>query len=548
MRLFNDAILKSGSQEVKRKDSIIRNIARASKAVALIFYRCLGPNGMNILVVDEKGDTFYAHDAYTVLEAVRNNFSHPVARLLHEAVKTLDREVGDGGKTFCILLGEAMRHAEALREEGVRQANIIAGYNEAISKSIEFLEEIAIRVDRSNVEKIVKVVYSRLPLSTEEINTLTHLTLEAIEHIASGSDSINGFNIDNIKIKNKLGGDITSSFLVKGVVIDKIWPGHIQMPQYISNPRIALLTAPIEIKRSTLKYEYTVYAKDVSQLKEVMDGIAGMYEKACEILYKVGATVVLSRKELSDLVLEGLAKRGIMVAYRFSDDEIEFISKATGARPVHNLEDIQPEDLGSAEAARQVKIGSDRWITIDGCKNSNACTIVLRANSFKALKMYEKAVNKCLRVVKSFISDQRVVAGGGSAEIALATRLKKWATSVSGQKSLAILRFAQVFETIPLQLSYNSGKDGIDLLSRLRSMHMDGSDVYGISSKGEIMNMFDLGVFEPLKVKKLLLSMLRETLIQLLRIDNVIIAKQIKGNVTTRDVAPIKDYNVKEIA
>jgi chaperonin GroEL (HSP60 family) len=130
----------------------------------------------------------------------------------------------------------------------------------------------------------------------------------------------------------------------------------------------------------------------------------------------------------------------------------------------------------------------------------------------------------------------------------LATRLKKWATSVSGQKSLAILRFAQVFETIPLQLSYNSGKDGIDLLSRLRSMHMDGSDVYGISSKGKIMNMFDLGVFEPLKVKKLLLSMLRETLIQLLRIDNVIIAKQIKGNVTTRDVAPIKDYNVKEIA
>jgi chaperonin GroEL (HSP60 family) len=532
--VFRETILKRGSQEVRTKDSVVGNMARASKAIALMFYKGLGPNGMNILVADEKGDTFYAHDAYAALEAVRNNFSHPVGRLLHEAVKTLDREVGDCGKTFCILLGEAVKYAEILREEGVRQANIIAGYGEAIEKSIDLLEEISVKADRSYTAKIVEMVYSRLPLTANEIHTLTRLTLEALEHVMKSNGHLGSFDIDSIRVKNKLGGDISSSFLVRGLVIDKIWPGHIQMPQHISNPRIALLTAPIEIKKSSLKYEYTVSPRDVFQLKQVMDGVAGIYEETCDRLAGVGASVVLSRKELHDLVLEGLARRGIMSAYRFNDEEIEFLSKATGAKPVHDLKSIGPQDLGDAEAARQVRMGADRWIIIDGCKNSSACTIVLRANSFKALKMYERAVIKCLRVVKSFLSDQRVVAGGGAAEIAIATKLRNWALTIGGQKSLPILKFAQCLEKIPLQLAYNSGKDGIEILSQLRTMHMNGSTFYGVSSKGEVRDMLAMEVFEPIKVKKAMMAMLRETLTQLLRIENVVIAKQIKGNVTTR--------------
>ena len=531
---LRETILKKGTQEVNTRDSIIRNIARASKAVGLMFHNCLGPNGMNILVSDEKGDTFYAHDAHTALEAIRNNFSHPVARLIHEAVKTLDSTVGDGGKTFCIILGEALKHAETLRDEGVRPANIVAGFRDAVDKSIDLLEEISIKADKSQIPKIVQTVYSRLPICEGEKSKLTQLTLDALEYVLKGKDRPDALDIDRIKMKNKLGADISSSFLVKGLVIEKIWPGHINMPQNISNPRIALLTAPIEVKKSTLKYDYTVSPKDVLQLKRFMDGVAEMYDEACELLARVGASVVLSRKELHDIVLEGLAKRGILTAYRFNDEEIEFLSKATGAKPVHNLRSISPGDLGEAETARRVRMGSDRWIIIDGCRNASACTIVLRANSYKALKMYEKAVAKCLRVVKSYLSDPRIVAGGGAAEMALATRLRKWAMVVKDQKSLPILRFAQSLEKIPLQLAYNSGKDGIEIISQLRSRHMSGGFNYGVTANGEVRDMVDAGVLEPLQVKKAMLAMLREILIQLLRIDDVVIARQMKGNVTTR--------------
>ena len=524
-------ILKKGSQEVKTKDSVIRNIATAAKAIGLTFYRGLGPNGMNIFVCDEKGDTFYAHDAYTALQAIRNSMSHPVARLIHEAVKTIDDNVGDGGKIFCILLGEAMKNAEKLREEGVRTANIIAGYSAAIKKSIELLDSLAINVDESKLFHLIQHVVHRLPLSNIERDTITDLVIEAIKYVtADGSE----FDPYFVKVKNKLGGDVSGSFLVKGVVIDKIWPGYIQMPQYVESPKIALLTSPIEIKKTSLKYEYVVSPKDVNGLKNVRDGVSEFYKSAVRHIVSTGAKVVLSRKELHDEVLEGLSREGVISAYRFNDEEILFLSRATGARPVHNHELLTSADLGEADIARQFKIGNERWILIEGCKRGSACTIVLRGNSFKALKMYEKAVTKSLRVARSFLLDRRVLPGGGATELYISQRLKEWAHNLQDQKSLPVLKMADCFEKIPYLLALNTGKDPWELLTRLRSLHFRGYPTYGIDSSGVLDDMVEKGVITPVKVVENILKILDEVLQQLLRVENVVIARQIKGNVTTR--------------
>ncbi|MEM4238813.1 MAG: TCP-1/cpn60 chaperonin family protein [Nitrososphaerota archaeon] len=530
--MLRETILKKGSQEVKAKDSVTRNIATVCKTIGLMFSRCIGPNGMNILISDEKGDTFYAHDAFTALSAIRNTMSHPIARLIHEAVKSIDDNVGDGGKTFCILLGEAFKHAEKLREDGVKTANIISGYSEAANRCLQVLENATVRNVESAIPKLVETVLSRLPLSSDERKALSTLVLEAIEHATkSGRDVL---DIKSVYVKNKLGADVTSSFLVKGIVVDKVWPGHMQMPQYIDRPKIALLTSSIELKRSTLKYEYTVTARDVQHLKQVIDGVSELYAEACRRLREVGATVVLARGELRDQVLEGLARCGIMSAFRFNWEDVEFIARATGARPVHDYKNIGPEDLGEAESARQVKIGGERWIVIDGCKSSAACTIVLRASSFKALKMYERAVVKTLKVVSSFMREPRLVPGGGAAEMFMATQLRFWSSNLDGQKGLAVQAFADSLEKIPFLLAVNSGRDGVESLASLRSNHLDGRIHYGIGPDGRAADMMMLGVLEPFHVKRALLDTLRETLVQLLRIENVIIARQIRGNVSTR--------------
>lgn len=527
-----DAVLKKGTEEVRTKDAVTRNIASTGQTIGLMFANCLGPRGADILVSDEKGDTFYGHDALTVLKAIRNSMSHPVARFIHEAVKTIDENVGDGGKRFCILLGNALKTAERLKDEGVRPANIVTGYSEAIRRCLETLDEISVRVDHSYVPRVVDTVLSRLPLIPDERNVLTSLVSETVRHVQG--DAGGTLDIHNIRIKNKLGGDVSSSFLVKGFIVDKMWPGHLQMPRYIEKPKIAILTSPIEMKKSSLKYAYTVVANDFQRLKHVIDDVSRMYVEAARKLYEIGADVVIAQKELHDQVLAELAKLGIMSAYRFEEKDIEFMSRATGAKPVHNVTNIRAEDLGEAQVAKQIKIGGENWMVVDGCKNSCACTIVLRSNSFKSLKMYEKGVEKSLKVVKSFIEDPRVVPGGGATEMALATILRRRPNTLLGQCSSVVQYFADCLEKIPFQLAVNSGKDALETIASLRSMHMNGKHRYGVGMDGGVTDMVAAGVVEPVRVVRTVLSTLRETLVQLIRIDNVVISKQIKGNVGTR--------------
>jgi archaeal chaperonin len=47
---------------------------------------------------------------------------------------------------------------------------------------------------------------------------------------------------------------------------------------------------------------------------------------------------------------------------------------------VNNLEDLDAEDLGSAELVEERKIETDKWVFIEGCKNPKAVTILVRVS------------------------------------------------------------------------------------------------------------------------------------------------------------------------
>ena len=44
------------------------------------------------------------------------------------------------------------------------------------------------------------------------------------------------------------------------------------------------------------------------------------------------------------------------------------LSKATGAKVVNNLDDLDANDLGSAELVEERKIETDKWVFIEGCR------------------------------------------------------------------------------------------------------------------------------------------------------------------------------------
>ena len=142
----------------------------------------------------------------------------------------------------------------------------------------------------------------------------------------------------------------------------------------------------------------------------------------------------------------------------------------------------------------------------------------------------DRAMNDALSVVADVVQDQNIVAGGGATESEIAKVLRAYATKIGGREQLAIEAFADSLEVVPKTLAENAGLESIDILVGLRAAHdkkngqLMGIDVF----KGEIVNSYDDGVIEPLKVKEQAMKSAAEVASMILRIDDVIAATKPK--------------------
>src|SRR4030042_5095052 len=103
------------------------------------------------------------------------------------------------------------------------------------------------------------------------------------------------------------------------------------------------------------------------------------------------------------------------------------------------------------------KLGDDKWVFVEGCKNPRALTILVRGGTEKVIDEAERAIHDALCVVKDIMLQPMVVAGGGASEIDVSSRLRKWAESLSGKEQLAAIAFSEALEGIPVSLAQNSG-------------------------------------------------------------------------------------------
>src|SRR5438132_601756 len=85
-------LLKEGTTENKGKDAQSNNIA-AAKQVANMVKTCLGPRGMDKMLVSSIGDATITNDGATILKEL--DVEHPAAKMIVEVAKSVDNEVGD---------------------------------------------------------------------------------------------------------------------------------------------------------------------------------------------------------------------------------------------------------------------------------------------------------------------------------------------------------------------------------------------------------------------------------------------------------------------
>jgi len=518
-------ILREGSSRTRGKDAQRNNID-AAKAVAEIIKSSLGPRGMDKMLVDSLGDVVITNDGATILKEME--VEHPAAKMMVEVAKTTDSEVGDGTTSAAVLAGELLKKAQDLLDNDVHPTIVVDGYELAANKALEFLKEIAITVKPDDSETLKRIAMTALAgkVVRESSEKLADITVEAILRVATKEGDKYAASLDDIKVEKKSGGSIDETTLIQGIVLDKEVV-HSGMPKRLRNAKIILLNSPLEIEKTEFDAKISIARPE--QIKEFIDEEQKLLKDMVEKVKATGANVVVCQKGIDDVAQHYLAKAGILAVRRAKESDMEKTAKATGARVATSLDDITPADLGQAGMVEERKIGEDKWVFIEECKNPKSVTILIRGGTEKFVDEAERAIHDALMVIKDVVTYPYIVAGGGAPEVEVALRLNKFAEKISGKQQLAIKKFAEASEIIASCLAENTGLDPIDILTELRHRHETGEVWAGVDVHGrKTTDMYTLNVVEPLNVKEQIIKSAGAAASSILRIDDMIASGKLK--------------------
>lgn len=520
-------ILKEGSKRTHGSDAQHNNIM-AAKAVAEAVRTTLGPKGMDKMLVDSMGDVVITNDGATILKEM--DIEHPGAKMIVEVAKTQDEEVGDGTTTAAVLAGELLEKAEDLLESGVHPTLIASGYRLAAKQAEKIIDSITINVSPEDTETLEKLASTAITGKGAEANKdhLSKLAVQAIKSVVEvGEDGKISVDIENVKTEKRPGGSIRDSEIIQGVLVDKERV-HTAMPEVVEEAKVLLLSVPVELKKTETKAEIKITAPDQMQL--FLDQEEAMLKEIVGKVIKTGANVVFCQKGMDDLAQYYLTKAGIFGMRRVKKSDMEKLSRATGAKIITSLDEIEASDLGYAGLVEEKDVTGSRMTFVTGCKDSKTTSILLRGGTEHVVDSLERALEDALRVVGVALEDQKIVVGGGAAEVELALRLKEYAATLKGREQLAVVKFAESLEVIPQTLAENAGLDPIDMLVEMRSQHEKGNKKAGLNVyTGKIEDMFENNVIEPLRIKTQAINAATEAAIMILRIDDVIASAGMKA-------------------
>lgn len=205
---------------------------------------------------------------------------------------------------------------------------------------------------------------------------------------------------------------------------------------------------------------------------------------------------------------------------------MELVAIATNARIVPRFEDLSAEKLGYAETIREIEFGTtkDRMTVIEGCPNSGAVTILVRGGNHMIVEEAKRSLHDALCVTRNMIRSNRVVYGGGSAEIACGLKIKETADRESGLEQYAIRAFADALDFVPLALAENSGLSPIESVTAAKAEQIkSGNARLGVDCMMRGTNdMKEQGVCESLIGKQQQFLLATQLVKMILKIDDVI--------------------------
>ena len=192
------------------------------------------------------------------------------------------------------------------------------------------------------------------------------------------------------------------------------------------------------------------------------------------------------------------------------------------------------KDLGQADLIYEEQIDEEKYTYIEGVKNPQSCTILVRAASGYEIAQIKDAIRDGLRAVKNVFDDESIIPGAGAYEIACSEELKDFAKNeVEGKKFYGVNAFADALLIIPKAICENAGVDPQESIINVARACKANKKLMGvdINDNGKPINPVDHGIFDNYCVKKSMLNICPVLTQQFLMVDEIIRAGKHAGKI-----------------
>lgn len=514
----------------------------------------LGPNGLDKIIQTNDGETIITNDGATILSnidatnlqfietATDIEFKQSISfilKLIIDLSKSQDAEIGDGTTSVVILASALLKESEELIKKGIHPIKIIKNLEIALKSALTFLESISETIEFNNYavyaaksalnSKIVSFksdddykkqlkksssFFSSLKIDEISNENIAEICVKSINKIKKGND----VNFDLIRILKKPGSSISQTKYFNGLLIEKTF-AHIDMKKK-QKGFIGLLSEPLEIPKMKTKHEVSI--KTSNDFDELCKYEKDIFNRIIKILKKKNISILLCQWGFEDEATSLLMENGISAIRWVGGTDMELAAVCLNGKIAARIQDIEPvygkveEICYGTENEKLIRIEKATCKTNDindvilneQQSDPQMCSILIRGSGKMSLEESERSINDALCAVRNLNLDNRIVFGGGCAEVTVSKCLSSMNIAEPDSR-IVFSALAEALLEIPRQLIKNAGApiDSLKLITN--NISIDG-------------NMKDMNVFDTFKAKSHMWKSAVEVVTRILKCDEII--------------------------
>ncbi|HIW16822.1 MAG TPA: chaperonin GroEL [Firmicutes bacterium] len=472
----------------------------------------LGPKGRNVVLDRKFGTPLITNDGVTIAKEIEleDKFENMGAQLIREVSTKTNDVAGDGTTSATVL-------AQAMIREGLK--NLAAGANPMVMKrGIQKATDAAVEAIKNNSQKVNgSDDIARVGTVSSGDAEIGRLIAEAMEKVSQ-----NGvITIEESKTAE------TYSEVVEGMQFDR---GYITPYMVTDNEKMEAVIDDALI---------LITDKKISNIQEILPVLEQVVQAGRKLLIiaedvegEALATIILNK-------LRGTFTCVCVKAPGFGDrrkEMLQDIAILTGGQVISSdlgmeLKDTTIDMLGRA---RQVKVGKENTIIVDGAGSSEAIkdrvaqiktligtttsdydreklnerlaklsggVAVIKVGAATETEMKEKKlrIEDALNATRAAV-EEGIVAGGGTAYVCAGKAAEEVASKLEGDERTGAYTVAKALYAPICQIAANAGLEGAVILEAVRN---NSNPNYGFNAASEeYCDMIASGIIDPTKVSR----------------------------------------------